>query len=193
MAPVKVLVLGHSYVRRLHNYLIKTQQVNLNLALTGHAVTFFGRGGLQFARLLRVLSHACSPGYDLVLLEFGTNDLADGCPVELLVDRAIAVAETLIEKYGVKQVVFMEVLSRTTGRYRCPPNFNSEARRFNDALRLRVAGDRRMHVHHHRGMVANWEDNLEDGVHLNATGMLKYVNSVRRAVLRYSSRHLVQC
>ena len=75
-------MIGHSYVRRLHNCLIKTQQVNLNLALTDHAVTFFWTGGLQFAKLLRVLSHACSPGYDLVLLGFGTNDLADGCPVE---------------------------------------------------------------------------------------------------------------
>ena len=44
-----------------------------------------------------------------MILYFGTNDIADSCDVELLVDNAVAVAETLTADYDVKQVVFMEV------------------------------------------------------------------------------------
>ena len=191
--PIRVLVLGHSFVHRLQEFLKQSSQwqSNLNLAAAGHNVYFFGRGGLQFPRLLQLLSQACAPIYDLVVLEFGTNDLASGCPVELLVDRAIAVAQTLLEKYRVKQVVFVEICSRFAGKYPCSPSFNLEARQYNEALRRQVSTDRRIHVHHHHGMVDNWEQYLSDGVHFNQAGMTKYAKSLRRAILRYSSRHLI--
>ena len=96
----------------------------------GHLVQLVGLGGLQFPRLLRQLRAVCEPGYDLVLLDFGTNDLAAGCSAELLADRVVAVAEPMLASYGVKRVVVMEVFPRAIGRYRCPPEFNSEARHF---------------------------------------------------------------
>ena len=79
--PIRVLVLGHSFVHRLQEFLGQSSQwqSNLNLAAAGHNVYFFGRGGLQFSRLLQLLSQACAPIYDLVVLEFGTNDLGSGC------------------------------------------------------------------------------------------------------------------
>ena len=49
--PVRVLVLGHSYVRRLRDHLDATGQVNFNRV--GHTVHFRGIGGLRFPRLIR--------------------------------------------------------------------------------------------------------------------------------------------
>ena len=46
--PVRVLVLGHSYVRRLRDYLLATDQVNFNLAMAGHSVKLYGLGGMTF-------------------------------------------------------------------------------------------------------------------------------------------------
>ena len=137
----------------------------------------------------RPLRAVCEPGYHLVLLDFGTNDLAAGCSAELLADRVIAVAETLLGTYGVKRVVVMEVFPRTHGRYRYPPTFNLEARRYNILIRDRLSSSPQIHFHHHQGLVANWQQYLVDGVHLTERGLAKYSTSVRRAILRHSSRY----
>ena len=44
---------------------------------SGHIVTLCGIGGLTFPRLLHKSVRA--PGYQVVLLEFGSNDLVAGC------------------------------------------------------------------------------------------------------------------
>ena len=59
--------------------------------------------------LLQHLRVVCELSYGLVLFDFGTNDLAACCSAELLADRVIVVAETLLDSYGVKRVVVMKV------------------------------------------------------------------------------------
>ena len=183
--PVRVLVLGHSFVRRLREHLDRLATPPFGLRPAGHLVRLVGLGGLQFPCLLRQLWAVCEPGYDLVLLDFGTNDLAAGCSAELRADRVVAVAETMLAIYGVKRVVVLEVFPRADGRYRCPPEFNSEARHFNILIRERLAFSNQIHFHQHKGMVTNWQQYLVDGVHLNGFGMSKYSASVRRASSRY--------
>ena len=187
--PTKVLVLGHSFVCRLHDHLDRSANASFGLRPAGHVVKLVGLRGLRFPRLLRNLRAVCEPGYHLVLLDFGTNDLAAGCSAELLADRVIAVAETLLGTYGVKRVVVMEVFPRTHGRYRYPPTFNLEARRYNILIRDRLSSSPQIHFHHHQGLVANWQQYLVDGVHLTERGLAKYSTSVRRAILRHSSRY----
>ena len=79
---------------------------------------------------------------------------------------------------------------RAAGRYPCVPGFNYAARSCNDKLRERAVGVDDVHVWHHQGMVDNWRQYLRDGCHYNAAGMKKYVKSMRRAILKYSSPHL---
>ena len=187
--PVKVLILGHSFVRRLRVHTVVNGMFNLNLSRKGHTIVFRGVGGLKFAPLLRNLRNFCASGFDVVVFDFGTNDLAEGCAVDILVDRVGAVVDTLLASYGVKQVVVLEIFPRMAGRYPYPDNFNEKVISYNNALRERAMEDSRFHVHHHQGMVNNFQQYLLDGVHLNATGMAKYAKSVRRAVLKYSARH----
>ena len=176
-------------MRRLHDHLDRSAYASFGLRPVGHVVKLVGMSGLRFSRLLRNLRAVCKPGYDLVLLDFGTNDLAACCGAELLADRVIAVSETLLCSYGVKRVAVMEVFPRTYGRYRCPPAFNLEARRYNILIRDRLSSHPQIHFHHHHGLVANWQQYLVDGIHLTYRGMAKYSTSVRRAILVHSSRY----
>ena len=189
-SPVRVLILGHSFVHRLRSHLYASELRNFGLLTSGHRVTFCGIGGLTFPRLLHKLKCVCAPGYQVILLEFGSNDLAAGCAAELLVDMVWSVVETLRSCYGVRQVALMEIFPRAAGRYPCVPGFNLAARSYNDQLRERAVGVDVVHVCHHQGMVDNWSQYLKDGVHYNAAGMKKYVKSMRRAILKYSSPHL---
>ena len=189
-SPVRVLILGHSFVKHLRNHLVASDFLNFGLLPTGHSVTLHGFSGLTYPGLLNKLKSVCAPGYQVVFLDFGTNDLAAGCAVELLVDMVWSVVETLRSCYGVRQVALMEMFPRAAGRYPCVPGFNYAARSYNAKLRERAAGVAGVYVCHPQGMVDNWRQYLRDGCHYNAAGMKKYVKSLRRAILKYSSPHL---
>ena len=90
--------------------------LNFGLLPTGHSVTLRGFSGLTYPGLLNKFKSVCAPGYQVVFLDFGTNDLAAGCAVELLVDMVWSVVETLHSCYGVRQVALMEFCPRAAGR-----------------------------------------------------------------------------
>ena len=100
-----------SFVKHLRNHLLASDFLNFGLLPSGHRVTLRGFSGLTYPGLLKKLKTVCVPGYQVVLLEFGTNDLAAGCAVELLVDMVWSVVETLRSCYGVGQVALMEIVS----------------------------------------------------------------------------------
>ena len=150
----------------------------------GHTVHCWGVGGLRFPQLLLATRAACAPGYDVVLLDSGTNDLAVGCSAELLADRVLAVTDTLLDSYGVKRVVLMEVLPRTDRQ-------GAEARRYHSLLSELLAACLHTHLHHHQGPVDNWPQYVADGVHLNAAGMAKYSKSLRRSIPKHSARRFI--
>ena len=78
-SPVRVLILGHSFVKHLRNHLVASDFLNFGLLPTGHRVTLRGFSGLTYPGLLKQLKSVCAPGYQVVLLEFGTNDVAAAC------------------------------------------------------------------------------------------------------------------
>ena len=98
--------------------------LNFGLLPSGHRVRLRGFSGLTFTYpgLLKNLKSVCAPGYQVVLLAFGTNDLAAGCAVELLVDMVWSEVETPRSCYGVRQVALMEknVLVLQDGTPVCP-------------------------------------------------------------------------
>ena len=51
-AHVKVLDLGRSFVRRLHDHLDRSANTSSGLQSAGHVVKLMGMGGLQFPHLL---------------------------------------------------------------------------------------------------------------------------------------------
>ena len=187
--PTRVLVLGHSYVCRLCDHLDATGQVNFNLQPVGHWLNVRGLGGLRFPRLFRELPSLCEAGYDVVLFDYGTNDIPAGCSPDILVDMVMSVAETLVADYVAKQVIITEIFPRRSWKYPCSPNFNHGALLY--ALKQQLSMHKHIHTYHHEGLVDESEQYLLDGVHLNAAGMTKYANSTRRAILKYSSRNFI--
>ena len=73
---LKVLVFGHSFVKRLETFCRENEQHNLNLDLEKFAVAFCGIGGLCMEKVKSHLDNEIrriSP--DIIILEIGANDL----------------------------------------------------------------------------------------------------------------------
>ena len=128
---------------------------------------------------------------NMVKVSHALNHSATECSPDILVDMVMSVAETLVADYGVKQVIITEIFPRRSWKYPCSPNFNHDALLYNLALKQQLSMHEHIHTYHHQGLVDEWEQYLLDGLHLNAAGMTKYAKSMRRAILKYSSRNFI--
>jgi len=75
--PTPVLLLGHSFLRRLHNYLIGIDYVNLGLSSGEFRLTWKGVGGLTIPGLFDYWEHIRELQPRVLVLEIGSNDLCD--------------------------------------------------------------------------------------------------------------------
>jgi len=87
----RVLLLGHSFIRRLPH--------DVDWGLTGNIdVKVRGFGGLTVPRLVSRLASALQAGeFDIVYLEIGSNDLASPClcDADSLADEILVLAHRL--------------------------------------------------------------------------------------------------
>lgn len=193
-APIKVMIWGHSFVRRLQQFIqLDPGRSNLSLTTDKHLVFIRYRGGgrtihakwdYHFIRELQA---------EIVLIDIGTNDIdSQHVSPDVVAQQVFNIAKTLIYFYNVKRVILMEVLFRSeSGDFRPlhNKNFVSDAHQYNNKIKILINSqpqrDSAPIVYlHHRGLVQDWCNYLIDGVHLNPQGMLKYFNSIRRAILR---------
>ncbi|KAL4225311.1 hypothetical protein ACF0H5_016000 [Mactra antiquata] len=84
-SPLKVVAVGHSFVRRLNEYFDSTLDVNRNLGLDQdkYNVSCLGFGGLSLKQSKRLHSlDKVVEGSDLVVIDIGSNDLCEEycCP-----------------------------------------------------------------------------------------------------------------
>ena len=183
-----VLVIGHSFVRRVDYHLRAKEQLNLLLPTSSHLVNMIGKGGAHVSDLMQLFNSRSSNPH-LVIIDVGTNDLANlHTPSHVVARQLFSVARTLVERYGVEHVVLMEVLPRTTwGRHGAPPSFTGRVKRFNDMIKSLVSHYKdRIPVSYwfHKGLVSNIEGFIQDGVHLTPGGLAKYSRSLRRAIVK---------
>ena len=100
-----LLVIGHSFVRRMH-HVCQVGEVggerhryyrrDLDLADMFGKVVFRGKGGLTVDRLFRELRAVWVIAPTVVLVDIGTNDLGNGCVPEDLAERIVAFARELL-------------------------------------------------------------------------------------------------
>jgi lysophospholipase L1-like esterase len=190
----KVVVLGHSFVRRLKSY-VEASDTRGNLGLTNDRfqVSFVHRSGMLLNCLHQYVQELKTLCPDVVLLDIGGNDLDNGQrPVSELVNQLAEFCKILKQTCGVKVVVVMEVPFRRRicrGKWANVEALNTAISEFNRACRsfCGARGNRESYTRfcHHVGMVVDWAKYIhQDGVHLNALGMLKYYKSVRSTVIR---------
>jgi lysophospholipase L1-like esterase len=187
MAPVKTLIIGHSFVARASTYVQNNMMGNLNLPTDYHDVMFLGKSGATIRNVLPLFQTRVS-NPDLVILDIGTNDLYSPQTVEFLACSVLDVAQTILSYDGVKRVILLGPLFRTAhGKHGAPEHFNARVRAFNHSLKQRLhrlSGP--IEFWYHKGLSARVTGYLTDGVHLSSEGMRKYIRSLRRAVMKFT-------
>jgi lysophospholipase L1-like esterase len=167
--------------------------INLSLDPRDLKVVVKGRPGMSMAQLKfrYTLDLVSCNRPRLVLIDIGTNDIdAMRKSPQELAHQLYHFGIRLVERFGVKHVVFLEVMLRGPGRFSPKnPQFTTHVQVFNSCLRSLVQSQsgesRHLHCWVHSTMRTNVQQYLCDGVHLNHVGMKKYYYSVRRAVVHY--------
>ena len=191
--PFKLLVLGHSFPRRLAFYTKQAGRHNFQLS-SHYNCRVFGVGGLKVPSLQALqFKYVAQHHPHVVFLDIGTNDVnMPNVNPTVLAQQVYDLARTLINRYGVSQVAIFPVLPRdpSASKYTCHPKFNTRAGEYNESLKQCVqAGPspRQVHFWQHKGLIEDCISKLEDGVHLNNQGMSKYYHSVKRAAVKFAN------
>ena len=130
--PYKVHILGHSFVKRLKKDLEASFDTRADLRLRGTAnVELFGVGGLTpdalVANDLLVISRSAP---DILVLETGTNDLAQSRP-ETAGSKIEELIMRLVDAFYVKIIAVCQVIPRGPSSDATFEAFNETARVLN--------------------------------------------------------------
>ena len=183
MAKTRVLVLGHSFIRRFHDFLCHNfnQKFTENLHIPGDlCIKWHGIGGRTIAKVVQYdLTIVQSFAPDIVVLQLGTNDLSTISVVET--GSALEdLTRLLYESYGVQLVCVCQTIFR-----RDAPLFNNQVKLLTEYLKVVLEPLPFVVYWRHRGF---WNCKsrflARDGVHLNSLGHYKFFRSLRGAVLR---------
>lgn len=185
--PPVVLVLGHSYMSRLNNY-ISGDPARENLALEKSSVLAFAHdvgtdnhpGGVFAASSQLDLVWELSP--DSVVIDLGSNDLCSSkTTTEEVVHSIVDLALRVSRIPGVRHVLVCSI----TPRLFMKPDFNHKVSKANRLLSNTLEGMSNVHFWQHRSMTKNHTRLFtHDGFHFNDTGMLRYYRSIRGAVMK---------
>lgn len=189
--PEKVIVFGHSFVRRLEQYTntCTTGDIkNLGLCTNTFGIQLYGLGGLCMSQRRRL--HSCDSklhGADMVLLDIGSNDLCDPeYDINRFVTDLVSFASYLVTGLQVRKVIVLQIIKRAR-----PPfsKYNDNVVECNVALKQLITTKCQLPIYfwRHRGMW-NTDSNIfhRDGVHLSIRGYEKYLRSVRDCIIRTS-------
>ncbi|XP_060069600.1 uncharacterized protein LOC132549664 [Ylistrum balloti] len=183
-----VVVLGHSFIRRL------------DLSLTGlwtnlgfdpqqlHVLCLSKSGGKIpniYARGFTDAIQQAKPS--VVLLQIGGNDL-DCADIERVKDTIVtdlfSIAGWLVHGFDIQRVGFLQLFYRQKTRVTPVSVYNASVDWVNSTLKQRCAVSNVCIYWRHKGLKHGVSENLcRDGVHLSDKGMRKYIYSVRGAAL----------
>ena len=182
-SPPTVLILGHSFVRRLSSDLSSNFDARAaeHFHLLGNAsIHLHGVGGRTVKTLCRYDLGAVSyikP--DVIILEIGTNDLVANRP-EVVGSEIDDLIQLLLQFYSLRVIGVCEVIPRVR-----TPFFNTAAPILNqylhDVLELRPNVFSWRHSGFSNPTVSPY---LRDGVHLNPRGQYSFYRSYRGAILK---------
>ena len=185
---LEVLVLGHSFVTRAERHLLSKGDNNCAMHPGSHNVVLKGRSGAHIRDIIPLFQQRSVTPH-LVIIDIGTNDLTNNrITTHSLANQVYSTAKHLIDHYGVERVVILEVLPRTTwGRHGAPISFAGRVSRYNAMIRSLVfRGKLSVPVTfwYHPGLSISPDTFILDGVHLNPSGLAKYIKSIRRLILK---------
>ncbi len=184
------LYLGHSFARRLDQFMQAKHFDNFGLELGTDSVQVWHQGGQRIDRLHVSSAFSCIQQFSpsLVVLDFGTNDLDSAtADPQRLAHTLVSLVADWSHHSNISCALFCPVLPRGPGRYAArSPAFESNRILFNQTL-LDICKRTHLHAHFHvlqHSRMLNIAPLLLDGVHLNQAGLKKYYFSLRRAIIR---------
>ena len=184
-----ILILGHSFVRRLKDDLAARFDAraapNFHLPESGH-VSLVGTGGRTVDKLNKYdLSLLVKYKQDIVILEIGTNDLSTLRP-EIVGSKIDDLVQALRDQYKVRVIGVCQVINRNIPRTLSPDsNFNVKAAVLRQYLSVVLADQPGILLWEHKEFSRSDRSLLcLDGVHCNAQGQYCLYRSYRGAILK---------
>ena len=189
----KVLVLGHSFVKRLKRHIEAGSDVrprdHFDLANSAR-VFLHGVGGRTVSAIRRhdmAALRRISP--DLLVLEVGTNDLSAGIRPEVLGSALDDFLSYIRSSFAVRAIAVCMVIPRRERFSGVPAaHFNEQARIFNQYISAVVNSHPWAFTWEHRGLSSLSRSRLlPDGVHLDQAGQYFFVPELSRGDLARSA------
>ena len=119
MPPVRVAIIGHSFVSHLNRYTRK-ERPNFLLDRDFCQVIFHGISGMTMQNLAGpgIFEWVRSAAPTLIIIDMGTNDIdSQHQPIERLVYKFLLFGRKLVSLCGVTRVVFLQVFPCAWGRF----------------------------------------------------------------------------
>ncbi|XP_045157215.2 uncharacterized protein LOC123523618 [Mercenaria mercenaria] len=190
----KIHIFGHSFVKRLKQFIQDSDDLKFNLDLNSrHMVQYTGFSGATIMTLRQHLDQIEDFAPDLVVLVIGTNDLCDASmSSDGVANQLMDLVDTLLFVIGVPKVIVTQILHRTEGNIRSKhwvdiDWFNNRVDKTNIILSTLD------NKPHHRSKLWRlkgfWTVDTkamvyaQDGCHLSPTGNMKLYRNLRAAVV----------
>ena len=177
-----VIILGHSFVRRMKEFLEsvnnKLTSIDFNLKDVARiSIHGIGGGTVRKLRLLD-LNNVVAKRPDFVLFEIGTNDLTTMSP-EIVAQEINTICDDLHAEFNVHKIVVSQIIYRKNN-----PQFNKLVDTCNNLVSALIRDKSHAHFWIHKGLKNPSLDILRrDGVHLNERGNYALYRNYRGAIL----------
>ena len=181
--PHQILILGHSFIRRLAGFLQKRGHDHLMAKLSSlGSIHFHGVGGRTIAKVRKFvlgIIRRLSPG--IIVLELCSNDLTK-LPAQTVSSELETLVRYLHDEFNVKSIAVCQVIRRHSPQ--CTA-YNLKVTKLHLYLKAVLEPIPYCLYWKHRGFWNSRENiYLPDGVHLNDLGNLKLFRSIRGAVIK---------
>ena len=193
-SPLRVLVLGHSFIRRTFDFIQTNlkEYENFHLKYDQVQVSFLGIGGATIKSMLDKLTTKQVDVVDIVrpevvIIQLGTKELFKhktrpdrlGETMKLLVDE-------LLDRRVRRVVICKTVFRGKAGMPKGMRHFNGRVTVYNNWVKLNLTSDPRVTTWNHRGFTQNIEKHVDGkGTHMNYYGQVKIYRSYKGAILYY--------
>ena len=193
-ASNSIQIFGHSFVRRLRQFISEQPDLKFNLNLESKPlVQYSGFPGATVRVLHDKLEHISDFSPSIVVLVVGTNDLYNrSTDIGQFCDNVMTLIDIMLNDLKVKRVIFLQIVHRThSDSTRYPVDlswFNARVDEANNLLQLRIkssSGEKvtfwrlkglSSYTTRHTGL-------SNDGTHLSRLGQRKLFNNIRAAVV----------
>ena len=193
-----VLVLGHSFVRRMRDWLHSQGDLKLGLHQVSE-INYHGVGGYTLYHLWDEIQLIKSLQPDILLLEIGSNDISyRTLSPQTFTDELQHFLIHVLAVTSVQQIVVFQVFYRGLGynprrRQRQLRDYNESVRQLNlylfHMVRKPGMSNHPVTVFRLQGMWSDYTSFLRrDGVHLNNKGQERHKWHYRRAIIDAAAR-----